>query len=170
VRDGGRLLSTGEPSNAYGSPVDPQLDRRLDRLIEYVTDLERSLPESAWADRTVRPYVPTKYRVDVWREGAVSQAVPDVSERLAQLLPTRLVERLDAQGWVHTPNGDSVDLTLADARELAEGLADAGLNWSAPPAGLGFGPPLADPNSPIDFSIGFTPLLPDGKPALSAPG
>jgi hypothetical protein len=171
VRDGDRLLSSDlPPSPNPDTPVDPDLDRRLDHLIEYITNVDSSVPPSGWADREVRPYVPSKYRLRVWTEGAVNQAVPDVSALMAQLLPTPLVERLDAQGWMHTPWEDSVDLTLAAARELALAFAaaDAQLYYSWPTF-LVIHP---RPNVPIStrYSLGLETLLPDGNPPFMAPG
>jgi hypothetical protein len=171
LRDGGNVLTS--EAGGYPEPtiaVDPELERRLGVLIEFVTDLESSLPSNAWVDREGKPYVPAKYRVGVWVDGRVSQAAPDLASLLA-LLPTPLVERLNARGWVHTPWGDSVDIGLADARELVESLADAGLgaNMSPPsevPTGL-----VASYGLPGGSTyVQLTPILPDGEPPNLAPG
>jgi hypothetical protein len=146
VRDGGRLRSSDAALPSQSPQVDPELAQRVEQLAKFVTQLESSLPPSAWADREIKLFVPSKYRVEVWIEGDENRAVPELSKALRQLLPTPLVERLDAQGWVHTPFGDSVDVTLADARELAE-----------------------ESFASTEISIGLQPLLPDGEPALGAP-
>jgi hypothetical protein len=156
------------------APVAPELaplDRRVDHLVEYVINLESSLPANAWKDRESKPYVPSTYRVAVWTGSGESQAVPDLSKRLKQLLPTALVEHLDAQDWVHKPWQDSVDLTLADTRELAQAIANTGADvtdWSSP-SWLEFALQVEEPVS-TQLSIAFQPVLPDGKPALMTPG
>jgi hypothetical protein len=191
MRDGGRLLDTDTGSNGtsisgtdwearhfpgYSVPsvADPQLDIRLGHLIDFVTDLESSLPPTAWAEREAKPYVPSKYHMAIWIEGNANQAVPDVSEMLRQMLPTPLVDRIDAQGWVHTPWADSVIVDLADVRELVEGLG-----WAGPSGGgrSGVLRPGEVPRSPrpslqIPYSrtsLSLTPLLPDGQMAVAAP-
>ena len=170
VQEGGRLLASDAAGHAQNGevglagPIDPELDGKVGHLIDFVSDLASSLPSSAWADPEVREYVPSKYRLEVWDEGAVNKAVPDVSAVLRLWLPTPLVERIAAQGWVHTPWGESVDISLADARELAEGLANAGL-WTVPRSPV---PQLRLPLS--DTNVMLIPFMPDGALPYSLPG
>jgi hypothetical protein len=163
VRDGDRLLSTpfghGPP---FDREVDRDVDREVDRLVEFFTNLESALPPSAWEDREITPYVASHYRFCMWKAGAnpgFGQPVSDRSNVLAQLLPPRVVELLDEQGWVHRRFDDCVDLTIADAHVLAEWLSGSGQFHDRQ---------IDDPDSTYIQSF-WQPLLPDG-PAFMAPG
>ncbi len=170
VRDGGRLLSAG----ATGAESTEEVKRQTDRLVAYVTTLDSSLPASAWEDRTIRPYVPSHYKVCVWEKPGIPhvetdiQAVPHRSKVLAKRLPTPLVELLDEQGWVRTPSRDCVDLTTQLAWKLAEGLTAAGVWHNGWAPQLLYQPWIGSPYSK-QISINLEPILPDG-PSPMPPG
>lgn len=142
--DGGRFISTGlyspEPSN-------PEVDRAVKRLVEYVTDLPSSLPASAWEDETIRPYVPSRYRVCVKGDLDV----------LAPLLPAATMRMLE--------NTFCHELAIVDARQLADDLSAAGVMVI----------PYYLPNPHVVYVAGedpsllyayVTPIWPDGMPAM----
>jgi hypothetical protein len=176
VRNGG-LLTTDLPSGSDNErQVDPQLDRRVDRLVEFVTSLDSSLPESAFVNREVKPYVPSWYEVCTYGEDAASNAVPlpKVSAAMPRRLPTALVQIL-TRG---RPTARSVrnsgraevcgELSMADARALVEGLRDAEMLNSSWAPTLRFVSYAAD-EEPTTIAIEVSPLLPDGEPPMMAP-
>jgi hypothetical protein len=173
VHDGARLLSIERPTSFEPTEVDPQMESEVDRLLWLVTHLESSLPASAWQDREIRAYVASKYHVCVWKEtpnpqgDPHAQAVPDRSDVLARFLPARLVELLDAQGWVHTPGADCLELGLADARVLAESLTNQGVPHDYYSPGFIFRHWIGDPfsnksRSAWQIFIQLKTFLPDG--------
>jgi hypothetical protein len=172
--DGGRLVVPAfrypRPSDPARAMVDPRVKGEVDHLVELMTHLESSLPASAWAEREVRAYVPSRYQFGVWEDPSnVSadenqRAVRDLSAVLTQLLPRRLVRRLDRQGWRHTPWDDSIEVTTADARAIDEALTDAGLRRNPWQGSIGYQRgSLVYPRRP-HISLGLTPFLPDGLP------
>jgi hypothetical protein len=176
VREGG-LLTTDLPSPSNKErQIDPQLDRRVDRLVEFVTHLDTALPESAFVDREVKPYAPSRYEVCTYGEDAASNAVPlpKVSAAVPRRLPTALVQIL-TRG---RPTARSVrnsgqtevcgELSMADARALVEGLRDAEMLNSSWAPRLRFVSYAGD-EEPTVIAIEVAPLLPDGEPALMAP-
>ena len=182
VRDDSGRVVDAQPQ-AQPPPVDPQVQSELDRLVEFITHLDTSLPASAWADREIKAYVPSRYEVSVWFEpseapenlddGLHNVAVPDLSNVLEQVLPRAAVQDLDDHGWQHTPWGDSVVLSTADARALAQAFTDAGTTAIVPPfytwgMGLTYHPAVRAPD-PTTMNIRVEALLPDGRP-LWAPG
>jgi hypothetical protein len=155
VRDGGRLLST--PTGLPGSnPVDP----RVDRLIEYLTTLESSLPGSAWEQRDAKAFVPLRYLVCVYGEGGGTndQPISDIPGVLARQLPAPVAQLLAGAN-------PCAELTTADARTLARRLSDAGVEpypWSPR---LHYSTPWSSEQDPGSVAIDLSPLLPDGKAA-----
>jgi hypothetical protein len=144
VRDGGSLMATGLSSF---EPADPEVDRAVEHLVEYVTDLPASLPASAWEDETIRPYVPSRYRVCV--KGDV--------ESLAPLLPAATVRMLD--------NTFCHELATADARQLADDLSAAGvivIPYYLPNPHRVY----IEGEDPSFLYAYVTPILPDGMPAM----
>jgi hypothetical protein len=155
VRVGGDLLSTGDlPPEPLGAG-DGEVGRKVDRLVELVTALDSVLPPSAWADRTVGAYVPSRYRVCVVTGEHAPQVLPDASAVIAQALPGRVAEIL---AGITT----CIDLTPRDARALAKGLADADIRYLAG-SGFSYGVPASGPGQSL-FDIAVQPLLPDGAP------
>lgn len=116
ARVSGRLVAPGSSE----TPAPNWLDRRVDRLVDYVVGLDSSLPPSAWDDRTIRPYVPSRYQACAFGFDADGnyQPLSDVGAVLAQRVPAR-VARLFAGG------NSCVVLTLDETRRLAEALDEA---------------------------------------------
>jgi hypothetical protein len=157
--DGGRLLSTP----VEGSPESVQVDPRLDRLVDYVTTLESSLPKSAWEDRDVTTFVPLRYRICVYGEDGATNLEPvsDVPSVLAQRLPARVARLLAGAN-------PCLERTTADARTLARWLVDAGLRHGAWSPRLHFTTPWSSDAVPGSVAIDLAPLLPDGQPGWDA--
>jgi hypothetical protein len=118
------------PTNEERAMVDPRVSGEVDRLVEFMTHLESSLPATAWADRDIKVYVPSRYVANVWIDGDNAHAVRDLSKVLARVLPTRLVRRLGVQRWLHGPAGDYVMLTTAEARALHQALTKARIGFT----------------------------------------
>jgi hypothetical protein len=169
----GRLVQSAWPSpqqvdsQAARANVDPKVKGEVDRLVEFLTHLDSSLPASAWADHEIRAYVPSRYGVCVRKApknplvGRNNRPVPHLSKVLNQLLPTQLVRLLDEPGGQHLQWGECVELTTGDARAVAEGLIDAGA-YPAPWTRTLVVPSwMVAPVSP-EISIDLVPFLPDG--------
>jgi hypothetical protein len=81
----------------------------------------QGLPASAWEDRTLRPYVPSRYKLCFVKGG--ENGTPS----LADLLPTEAQELLGgAEHVVNTWGCRSLEVTTEDVRSLVEILSDAG--------------------------------------------
>jgi hypothetical protein len=152
------------PTDAERAMVDPGVKGAVDHLVEFITHLDSSLPASAWADREVKAYVPSRYQFSVWYEpyqapaylrlGGNNRAVPDLSNVLAQFLPTPLLQVLDERGWLHTDWADSTEVPTADARALDQVLTDLGGRFQVWQGSLVY--------VTHGISLGLKPFLPDG--------
>jgi hypothetical protein len=147
------------------------------RLRERLADPASWLPASAWADRRLRPYVPSRYKVSY---GGLFQTTERA--RILSLLPARAGDLLrdrdaaprrrgyDGGGFTRTSLTYYVsDVTTEEARALVKALDDAGLKRD----GLGYSleipgtsvdppPPLKGPVRQVVF-IGFSPYFPHGE-------
>ena len=79
------------------------------------------LPATAWEDREIRAYVPTKYLVTIFTEDPID-IEPD---QLTALLPAAAADLIDAKP--DDGQGYNVTFTTDEARALAAALDDAGL-------------------------------------------
>lgn len=130
VRDGDRLVRVSRVSD-------------LERLVARVTDPASWLPASAWADREISAYVPSRYAV-CFAKGTPPQPIDP--SRLWSALPARAASLLRAKKWSEQAPGDVLrrelkergderapgglycsDATTEEARALAEALRDGGL-------------------------------------------
>lgn len=170
----GMAIDTGEPGAA----------RRLDPAL-----LPSRLPAGAWADPTVRPYVPTQFAVCLvvnnWSTAywpGVPQEVTSLTlnDRLA-LLPEALRDFLSdrERTWLLPATvstyGDEpcFAMSTADARLLDAGLSDAGLvqDTSRNRYLLEYHVKI-DGSGPESLWLGvwFEPILPDGTITCSSCG
>jgi RNA polymerase sigma-70 factor, ECF subfamily len=158
VRNGGRLiLVPGRPGQAWMP--------EFDRLQQRVAELQSWLPSSAWEDREIRAYVPSRYAICPYRFTA-----PLGWSRILPLLPPSAQELFaDARPWRwddRTGGSTCFDVTTEEAHTVAAALDDARIRRS-------LHAPLAyqfDAPDPIAGTIGidFWPFLPDGVPATTA--
>lgn len=143
-----------------------QGDRRLD-----VRTLPDLLPASAWADATVRPYVPSGFAaclvVENW-EDPFQEMTLTVPERLA-MLPAAASDLLRDREAVpsddYDPSFHCLGMTTAEARQLDGALSDAGLvqdEWRN--RYLLEYHVVFDSAAPDAWRLGvwFEPILPDG--------
>jgi hypothetical protein len=77
----------------------------------------QGLPESAWEDRTLRPFVP-------WRYAACLTGEPP--SLALDFLPAEAKDVLRRSPWTHATASPCREVTLEDARVLVEILSDAG--------------------------------------------
>jgi hypothetical protein len=143
----------------------PEQAAALVRLDERLEDPASWLPASAWEDPEVRAYVPSAYSVCL--EGKKGLGL----SRVLGLLPERAEKVLRAQELApsHYTNliGTFVvwcsHLTNEEARALERILDDAGVRVTRDVFGLAYRSGPFDPAyfGAKDFSIGFSPLLPD---------
>ena len=163
VRNGDRLVRVERASD-------------LDRLVARLTDPASWLPASAWQDREIRAYVPSRFKVSY---GAQPQTI-DLSRILA-LLPAPVEDMLRAkprtrtQGSVGTPGqmhvvyNYSSDVTTEEARALAEAFENAGVERFEPTKVLAYR--LEAPGrSGNTVTISFEPYLPHGETTCSPCG
>jgi hypothetical protein len=142
------------------NPADP-----LGRLVARLTDPVSWLPASAWEDREIRAYVPSRYAACY--EGWLQPIEPG---RILNLLPAPAEELLRAKERTRIggPGVYCSDVTTEEARALAEAFNDAGfeqgdvwrLEYESPPG----------PESGIGVYIYFEPYLPHGKVTCSPCG
>lgn len=163
VRDGDRLVRVDRASN-------------LDRLVARLTNPASWLPASAWKDRKIRAYVPSRFKV---LYGALPQTMEP--SRILALLPAPVEDMLRAkrttrtQGSVGTPGqmhvvySYSSDLTIEEARAAAEALDNAGLERFEPTKVLAYRIE-APGRSGNTIVISFEPYLPHGETTCSPCG
>ena len=147
------------------------------RLRERLIDLASWLPASAWADRRLRPYVPSRYAVSYGGQFQTTER-----SRILSLLPARAGDLLrdrdavprrrgyDGGGFTRTSLTYYVsDVTTEEARALVKALDDAdlkrdglGYSFEIPGTSVDPPPPLKGPVRPVVF-IGFSPYFPHGE-------
>jgi hypothetical protein len=173
VRDGDRLVRVSRVSE-------------LERLVARVTDPASWLPASAWADREISAYVPSRYAV-CFGKGLPPQPIDP--SRLWSALPARAASLLRAKEWskqapYEAPydvlrrepkvRGDErppgglycSDATTEEARALAEALRDGGLEQGGPAFDRAFqlSYTFDVPGSTGEKAgISFEPYLPHGE-------
>jgi hypothetical protein len=173
ARVNGRLVTPGSSATPAPNWVD-----RVNRLVDYVVGLDSSLPPSAWDDRTIRPYVPSRYQACAWGlpdSGGDYRPLSDVVAVLARRVPAAVAR-------LFTVGRSCAVLTLDETRRLAEALDEARTvddylpGWFSTPTGLQYrfyDPELSevgrDGSTPL-VAVGLTVLLPDGQPPASVGG
>jgi hypothetical protein len=182
------LGSTPSPHNVIQVRIGDRLVRVATtfpepRLVERLADPEAWLPASAWANRQIRAYVPSRYAI---LYGRVPQAIE--RSRILSLLPAPAEDLLrahDAVAWQGHVGGRTKtsftyyvsDVTTEEARALAQVLDDAGLKqatrlgyrFEAPGKSVD---PLGSDTGPVQNEgfITFEPYLPHGERVCSACG
>jgi hypothetical protein len=146
--------------------------------------LHESLPASAWEDKQFRKYVPVGYAAcfflhDPNQLGAAqtsSVVAPPIEQLLAEL-PTSAADLLRGRLTVPAVRGssdaqyDCLALTTDDARRLDRALADAGVEGGTDEYMLRYHLEyLGQDGTPLEMSIGFEPVFPDGTISCSACG
>jgi hypothetical protein len=133
----------------------------LQRLEARLTDLESWLPASAWKQRKVRAYVPSRFEVCAVvisnnREGHVREMSP---ARIVALLPEAAQNVLRDRDWNARGAGPGCfAVTTNEARPLAKALDDA---KPAKKGRLSYRFNAPDPSRQV--WITFNPYLPHGK-------
>ena len=151
----------------------------LERLAALLTDPASSLPASAWADREIRAYVPSRFEIvyGPWQPNAkLSDTLKLLPASAQGLLRANKAKRERERAWVGTPGEDPVaadwfhfSVTTEEARALKVALVDAGLDdgrpdASAPAWELAYtvdAPAWAPREGPV--AISFNPILPHGE-------
>ena len=160
VRYGERLVRLNFGACGGEPATQDQTDAVLG-LVARLYDLASWLPASAWEDRTIRGYVPSRFKV----------CLPDDNDApflaVRSLLPAHAVEALD------TDEG-CTDLTTAEARAFASALDAAGHQQTNSSPWLGDTNPFF-----LEYSIEadgqahnlyFQPYLPHGDPGFLGSG
>jgi hypothetical protein len=145
-----------------GDPI--QGVKRLD-----FRNLSDRLPEAAWQDVTIRPYVPSGFAACIWHanwEYPFQESTLTLPDKLA-MLPAAAADFLRDRELVHGYDGVShcLGMTTAEARQLDEALRGAGLaqdEWRN-----GF---ILEYHAVLDsaapkawrIEVWFEPILPDG--------
>jgi hypothetical protein len=124
----------GDLRNYRFRAATPEQDRALLRLDALLGDPAASLPASAWHDRRIRAYVPSRYAV-CWQhrpEQGPDNPPPSIApERILPLLPTAVADLLRRRGVVPWHDADIPSracsiVPTAEARSVAQALDDAG--------------------------------------------
>jgi hypothetical protein len=148
----------------------------LARLEARLSDPESWLPASAWKDRKIRAYVPSRYKV--WYSAQSQTMEPS---RILALLPApvekmlRAKRRTRTRGAVGTPGhlravyNYSSDVTTEEARALAAAFDNAGVERFEPARLLGYRLEARGRSGNTVF-ITFEPYLPHGEATCSACG
>jgi hypothetical protein len=132
------------------------------------------LPPRAWEDRTIRPYVPSRYAVcymGLRRPIEPARILRWLPEPAAELLRAGVSDVRSDGGWLRGFGGGCSVLRTEDAREVAAALERAGFGqdefqrWY----GLVY---YSEGRGPVrnEAVIRFEPILPHGKAGCSACG
>ena len=141
----------------------------LERLEARLTDLESWLPASAWKQRKIKAYVPSRFQVCaavLVNDNPPGSRFPQMRPaRIVALLPQAAQNVLRGRDWTADPPGPTstdsprcFDVTTKGARSLAKALDGAG---PAKKGRLNYTFNAPDPNRQV--LIGFNPYLPHGK-------
>jgi hypothetical protein len=189
VRNGGRLgrvVWHQDPpyKNEHAYPLATRAEATaLQRLIARVTEPESWLPASAWKDREIRAYVPSRYSITyeaTSKTMAASRILSMLPAPARELLRSTDRKRVRAFHSTWSP-GRSIkwapyysyvsELPTDDARALADALDRAGLevDWVAEAQVLSY---RFDVRAPAGTTvrITFEPILPHGEAICSACG
>jgi hypothetical protein len=160
----------------------------LKRLDARLTDPESWLPASAWKQRKIRAYVPSRFQVcaaavvvpdlDKPRQGRVVQMGP---ARIVALLPAAAQNVLRGRDWranVSRPTptsarrvyGGCFDVTTEEARSLAKALDGAGPAFARKGGAINLIYGFDAPGPSRQVGISFDPYLPHGEVTCSACG
>jgi hypothetical protein len=172
--DAGRLLSLAPPKS--GEPPPPEASE----LLAHLMNLESSLPATAWADRAIKLYVPSRIAVCLRMIDIDNMVeVPLDLSTLLPLLPARAAELLggrEASSELLTSTfgggpaswGSCFDMTLDEARTLADALLSPSGGGAHEYWGIllrfDYQPDPAQPDAtmPDAAYVMFQQLLPDG--------
>lgn len=149
----------------------------LERLVALLTDPASRLPASAWADREIRAYVPSRFEI-VYGPWQPTETLSDTLKRLpASVQPLlRATDARRERAWVGAPGGEPIpanwyhfSVTTEEARALKVALVDAGFDdgrddLSARAYELAYSvaaPAWAPREGPV--VIAFNPILPHGE-------
>jgi hypothetical protein len=138
VRIGNRLVAV---EGWFGGPT-PELESALERLGARLVDPGSWLPASAWEDREIKGYVPSRYKVCMGGgpEYADASQFLELSEVLTGL-PAAAADLLREAEWTvdestyadgRPINGYCSDIATEKARAIAKALDDAGLERVQP--------------------------------------
>jgi hypothetical protein len=164
-----RALATRGPDGPGGEVI-----RRLDPV-----QLRDRLPDSAWADVTVRPYVPSDFAaclvVENWEDPfeASSRSLPEKLALLPAPAATLLRDRERAPSDSYDSSSDCLGMTTAEARRLDAALREAGLEQDeSRNRYLLEYHVVIDSADPDGWRLGvwFEPILPDGTITCSSCG
>jgi hypothetical protein len=143
--------------------------RRLD-----TPGLASRLPAGAWADSTVRPYVPRRFGVCLRDQGPPADPSTTLAEKLDMLpLPIRVLLEDRAPVPIHDDvygeGSDCLEVSTADARRLDAALREAGFNQDLA-RNRWFLEYNLDAPGPGWLGVWFEPVLPDGTITCSGCG
>ena len=176
VREGDRLVRVDWSNpDIYprdrGTAATPEQASALEQLDALLTHPTSWLPASAWEDQEIGAYVPSRFAVCY--EPAERGIDPS---RILSVLPPSAEELLRAKNRIQDdPNDSCTEVTVEEARALAETFDDAGLEQddrsSYSRLGYVFEPPVPLALGPIENSVSiyFEPYLPHGEFLLCSP-
>ena len=153
----GRRMVTAHVGTSKGAypqnPLRPAQGRALARIDTLFATATRRLPARAWADRTIRPYVPSHYDL------AFDRAAPDPAK-----LPSPAREELAKyQPLLHHA---SQGITTEQARALMAAFRKSGLKPVSNPGweGLSFSLPIANGAADLAGDRTVLRVFQDGPP------
>jgi hypothetical protein len=169
------LRYAADPNSAASIPPTPEQERALERLDALLTYPGARLPASAWEDKRIRAYVPSRFAVCYKGFPAEVSDPQSTPSRILSLLPPdartilrgkETVRRKGQRGWAGGPYYPSVSdcamVPTVEARALAKALDDAGIQRTDPAHGLAYSFAIAGPIRETG-QVQFEPLLPDGQ-------
>jgi hypothetical protein len=177
VRNGDQLVGLGWGHRLWGgawltAPTATPAQAEALRALTVLLSRQEAWPDTVWADRIERAYVPSSYGICV--RGVPNSVDPDA---IWDLLPQSAQDLREGTQVPDPSMGGATDsctpMTTDDARVLARILAAAGLERSLPMlAGeIWLRYTFEDPNLPgNELWISFGPVLPHGEAVWLGPG
>jgi len=168
VRNGDRVVLVtwhGTECSQKESLATPQQANALEHVAARLAHPASWLPASAWKQRKIRAYVPSRFEVCAWVPGR-----PLEPSRIVALLPAAAQEVLRARDWHAKQAFRCFDVTTKGARSLAKALDDAGPAKKGGAFHLNYTFETAPGASRKEVAIIFEPYLPHGETTCSACG
>jgi hypothetical protein len=132
------------------------------------------LPPSAWADREIRAYVPSRYAVcyqGLLRRIEPSRILKWLPESAAELLRSGASDVMPDERWLRGFSGDCSELTTEEARGVSRDLEDVGLRQDEFQRPYALTYYLQAPHSVSNEAVvRFEPILPHGEVGCSSCG
>jgi hypothetical protein len=154
VCNNGHLNHTDVDDWAGSTEISPTQLRALAQIDSLLVNSTSQLPASAWADATIRPYVPSRYQLGWDRSAPDPSKMPSPAREVLQPLLQPILDKKRADGAITTDQARALLAAFAQSGFNIVNNHAAGYSFELPATGLPtntnelrIGPEV--PNSPL---------------------